>query len=48
MEIIGAAASFIAIGQALTAGRHVFNLLKAIPEISKEYEALKTEVREGF
>lgn len=44
MEVVGAAASFIAIGQALIAGRHVFNILRSIPEISKEFEALDYEV----
>lgn len=43
MEAIGIAASFIAIGQALLAGRHVVNLLQEIPKIGNELASLNNE-----
>lgn len=43
MEAIGIAASFIAIGQALLAGRHVINLLQEIPKIGNELASLNNE-----
>lgn len=44
MEVIGVAASFIAIGQALIAGRHVVHLLQKIPRIGNELASLNNEV----
>ncbi|KAK2760992.1 hypothetical protein CKAH01_16442 [Colletotrichum kahawae] len=44
MEAIGIAASFIAIGQALLAGRHVVNLLQEIPKIGTELASLNNEI----
>ncbi|GKT93706.1 hypothetical protein Ct61P_11556 [Colletotrichum tofieldiae] len=43
MEVVGAVASFIAIGQALTAGRHVIDVLRAIPGIGDELIWLNNE-----
>ncbi|KAF5502340.1 hypothetical protein CGCA056_v013964 [Colletotrichum aenigma] len=43
MEAIGIAASFIAIGQALLACRHVVNLLQEIPKIGNELASLNNE-----
>ncbi|GKT50070.1 uncharacterized protein ColSpa_10251 [Colletotrichum spaethianum] len=44
MEVIGAVASFIAIGQALIAGRHVIDVLRAIPGIGNELAWLNNEI----
>ncbi|KAK6211420.1 pfs domain-containing protein [Colletotrichum tabaci] len=44
MEVVGAVASFIAIGQALIAGRHAINVLRAIPGIGNELTWLHNEI----
>ncbi|GJD01391.1 hypothetical protein ColKHC_10216 [Colletotrichum higginsianum] len=44
MEVVGAVASFIAIGQALIAGRHVIDVLRAIPGIGNELTWLHNEI----
>ncbi|WQF86736.1 Putative ankyrin repeat-containing domain superfamily [Colletotrichum destructivum] len=44
MEVVGAVASFIAIGQALAAGRHVVDVLRAIPGIGNELTWLHDEI----
>ncbi|KAJ0165890.1 Ankyrin repeat and death domain-containing protein 1A [Colletotrichum tanaceti] len=44
MEVVGAVASFIAIGQALAAGRHIVEGLRAIPGIGNELAWLHNEI----
>ncbi|KAK7423255.1 hypothetical protein QQZ08_009151 [Neonectria magnoliae] len=44
MEVVGAVASFIAIGQGLDAGFRVVNFMRDIPEIQQNYEALRKEI----
>ncbi|KAK1962671.1 hypothetical protein LY78DRAFT_672411 [Colletotrichum sublineola] len=44
MEVVGAVASFIAIGQVLVAGRHVIDVLRAIPGIGDELAWLNNEI----
>lgn len=46
MEAIGVAASFIAIGQALVAGRKVVDVLRDVPKIGNELASLNNEVSE--
>ncbi|TDZ14853.1 Serine/threonine-protein phosphatase 6 regulatory ankyrin repeat subunit C [Colletotrichum orbiculare MAFF 240422] len=44
MEVVGATASFIAISQALIAGRHVVNLLQEIPKMSGALISLNNDI----
>ncbi|KXH62115.1 hypothetical protein CSAL01_12893 [Colletotrichum salicis] len=44
MEVVGAVASFIAIGQALGTARHVVHIARAIPEVENEMNWLHNEV----
>ncbi|KAF7554895.1 hypothetical protein G7Z17_g2629 [Cylindrodendrum hubeiense] len=44
LEILGALASSIAVGQMLLAGRSVASLIRGIPEIQSECEALRDEI----
>ncbi|KAK1515669.1 pfs domain-containing protein [Colletotrichum costaricense] len=44
MEVVGAVASFIAIGQALSTARHVAHIARAIPGIENELRWLQNEV----
>lgn len=44
MEVIGAVASFIAIGQGLESGLKLVNFVREIPEVEGDYKALKREV----
>ncbi|KAJ3533089.1 hypothetical protein NM208_g8143 [Fusarium decemcellulare] len=45
MEVLGAVGSSIAVAQVLVAGRHVVNLVRGIPEIQKEYDSLRQEIK---
>ncbi|KAH6893123.1 ankyrin repeat-containing domain protein [Thelonectria olida] len=44
MEVLGALASAIAIAQAVAAGRGAANMLREIPEIQGDFEALRREI----
>lgn len=44
LEILGALASSIAVAQMLLAGRSVASLVRGIPEIQNECDALRDEV----
>ncbi|KAK1713886.1 ankyrin repeat-containing domain protein [Colletotrichum lupini] len=44
MEVVGAVASFIAIGQALSTARHVAHIARAIPGVEDEMKWLRNEV----
>lgn len=44
MEVVGAVASFIAIGQALSTARHVAHIARAIPGVENEMRWLQNEV----
>ncbi|KAH9232750.1 hypothetical protein K456DRAFT_397511 [Colletotrichum gloeosporioides 23] len=45
MEVVGAVSSFIAISQALVAGRHIVNVLRDIPKIGSELQSLDFEIQ---
>ncbi|KAK2753212.1 ankyrin repeat protein [Colletotrichum kahawae] len=45
MEVVGAVSSFIAISQALVAGRHIVNVLRDIPKIGGEIQSLDFEIQ---
>ncbi|RSL70020.1 hypothetical protein CEP54_002029 [Fusarium duplospermum] len=44
MEILGAVASSVALGQAIGAGRHIVRLVHEIPEIQHEFQELKQDI----
>ncbi|KAF5483338.1 hypothetical protein CGCF413_v015348 [Colletotrichum fructicola] len=44
-ELFGAVSSFIAISQALVAGRHIVNVLRDIPKIGSELQSLDFEIQ---
>ncbi|KAF7550932.1 hypothetical protein G7Z17_g5384 [Cylindrodendrum hubeiense] len=45
MEVVGAVASCIALAQGLEAGVRMVSFFKSIPEIQKDYEALRKEIK---
>ncbi|KAM5362106.1 hypothetical protein ACJZ2D_012697 [Fusarium nematophilum] len=44
MEVLGAVASSIALGQAIAAGRHIVNTIRQLPEIQDEFDDLKSDI----
>ncbi|KAJ4326677.1 hypothetical protein N0V84_002903 [Fusarium piperis] len=48
MEILGAVASSVALGQAIGAGRHIIRLVHEIPEIQHEFNELKQDASHSF
>lgn len=48
MEILGAVASSVALGQAIGAGRHIVRLVREIPEVQHEFNELKQDASDSF